>query len=316
MKNDVTKLLANKANLKAKAIYSALLKLYAEFGGAKAVYIYQLGYTPGKLDNLKYEMRKHLNISDKDIALEKNREDDEPQADDIQTDNSLLTADEIAWMQNAHNLEAAARLANPMLPEGAKTITGEEGAEPVELEDVNDKIEDNATPNPIIVGMPEDVSAAIKLRDEYPFLDDENLPMEMKALVTDKFRAYRKYAAEHAEILKAENEADAEDKLYELAKSAVASFQLNQDIKDELDYYRDSDGKVLGKVPSLANLKIKQEIAEMTEAELVKHRNNALKSVSKYEKAGNKKELLKTWKFRLSETEKRLKEDYNYQLEK
>lgn len=329
MKSDAIKLLANKENIKAKNIYNALLKIYSEFAGPRAIYVYQLGYTPGKLENLKYEVRKHFAISDKDIALAS------LQAEDADDDAEVtLSAAEIAAKQTAlaspakpleelnsdiqnHNVggktsdSTSELITEGEIPEGKKT-----------LEDVNSDIQKHnvpgtdSDPDSPLASLPEYVSAAVKLRDEYPFLDDENTPMELKALVTDKFSAYRKYAAQHAELLKAADENEAAENLYRLAKGTVASYQLNQDIKAELDFYRDSNGKVLGKVASLANLKIAQEIGEMTEAELVKHRNNALKSVSKYEKAADKKELLKMWRFRLKETERRLKDDYNYQLDK
>lgn len=327
MKSDAIKLLANKENIKAKNIYNALLKIYSEFAGPRAIYVYQLGYTPGKLENLKYEVRKHFGITEKDIALSHLHVEEVSYSDGARIANMI---DEWKGLANPakpleelnsdiedHNVGGKTSdsdselITEGEIPEGKKT-----------LEDVNSDIQKHnvpgtdSDPDSPLASLPEYVSAAVKLRDEYPFLDDENTPMELKALVTDKFSAYRKYAAQHAELLKAADENEAAENLYRLAKGTVASYQLNQDIKAELDFYRDSNGKVLGKVASLANLKITQEIGEMTEAELVKHRNNALKSVSKYEKAADKKELLKAWKFRLKETERRLKDDYNYQLDK
>ncbi len=153
----------------------------------------------------------------------------------------------------------------------------------------------------------------IGIRDEYPFLNDENCPDVFKILVADKISAYKSYAAIHAEILGVETSEDAEERLYEVGKKALEKWQLNKDIKDELDFYRDSNGKILGKHPLLADLKMKQDVGEMSEADLVKARTNALKSVSKYEGQG-KKDLVDFHRNKLKEVERRLKDDFKHNL--
>lgn len=159
-----------------------------------------------------------------------------------------------------------------------------------------------------------EVKDAITLRDQYPFLSEENCPDIFKILVADKITAYKKYAAAHAEILEAENEADAEEKLYEIGKTALANWSLNQEIKEELDFYRDTNGKILGNHPLLADMKMKQDVGEMSEADLVKARTNAQKSVSRYEKDETKKELSEKWQKKLSEIERRLTQDFKHTL--
>lgn len=281
MQNNFLKILANLDGKKDKFVYEDLLEAYTPLAGLRQVYHYQLGYTPNKLVNLKYEIQKNQGITDKQIALYTPEEETE---EDLNDDvGNALTPEQIEAAKIAHDAEVAART----------------------------KVE----VNPIIAEMDEPVYQGLKLRDEYPFLNEENCPDVFKVLVSDKITAYKNYAAKHAEALEAADQGEAEDKLYTLAKEAIANFQNNIDIKDELDFYRESNGKVLGKHPKLKDLKITQEINEMSEAELVKHRNNALKSVSKYAKAGNKDKEVE-WSLRLNFAERNLIDKYNHKLEK
>lgn len=283
MKHEFLKILSRESKTKPKKLYNELLEEYSQVAGVRQVYHYQLGYTPTKLENLKYEIKKSQGISDKEIALY-----------DPANEPEDLTP------QQAEGVSAA-------LGDGIIVKTGNEdldaGRTPEEIKILFD-LDQNA-----------DAKDGLKLRDEYPFLNDERTPDAIKALVTDKISAYKKYAALHAEALQAADEAEAEDKLYELASEALKNYELNQDIKAELDFFRDGNGKVLGKHPKLKDLRIEQEIGEMTEAELVKHRQNALKSVSKYAKAGNA-DKENEWAFRLQNTEARLENDFKYKFEK
>lgn len=281
MQNNFLKILANLDGKKDKFVYEDLLEEYTPIAGLRQVYHYQLGYTPNKLVNLKYEIQKKMEITDKQIALYTPEEETE---EDLNDDGgNTLTPEQIEAAKIAHDAEVVARI--------------------------------KAEVNPIISEMDEPVYQGLKLRDEYPFLNDENCPDVFHALVGNKISAYKNYAAKHAEALEAADQVEAEDKLYTLAKEAITNFQNNIDIKDELDHYRDTNGKVLGKHPKLKNLKITQEIGEMSEADLVKHRGNALKSVSKYAKAGNKDKEAE-WVYRLLNTEENLIEKYNHKFEK
>ena len=286
MKSKFIKILANTDQKKDKKLYNELLNAYAEIATVRQVYHYQLGYTPSKLENLTYEIKKSQEITDKEIALFVPGEEDEQE--DIKSIIGL-TPEQIALAEKAaKEAELAAQ----------------------EIEAKNN--------NPILLEMPEPALQGLKLRDEYPFLNDENTPDAIKALVTDKFTAYRNYAALHAEALEAADQNEAEEKLVELTSEAVKAFQLNLDIKDEFDYYRDTNGKILGKHPKLKDLKIEQEIDEMSEADLVKHRVNALKSIGKYKpesKTANT-ELLAEWTLRLSLVEKNLREKFNTTFDK
>ena len=261
MRNKALALLANQV-LTARKQYNELSILFTEIAHPQQVYFYNLGFTEQKLECLKYEIKNHLGISEKDVAL-------------------YTPTEEVA-----------------------ETTTKKEPK--VEIANVNDG---NGTENPVWVLMEDDAKDGFKLRDEYPFLDSEHCPDELKVLVSDKIAAYRRYAQKHAEAL-AISEDEANDELYNKLNEVVKEWEFNQSIKEELDFFRDSNGKVLGKHPKLKNLRIKQEIYEMSEAELVKHKGNAQKSINKYKDKEDKTELLADWQYRLQLVEERLNREF------
>lgn len=275
MKSKFIKVLANKESLKDKKLYNRLLELYAQVAGVKQVYHYQLGYTPQKLENLKYEIKKSQGISDKEIALYVPGEEDE------------------------ENLDSSANL----------DTTNLNASTPVETVQVE---------HPVLIGLQTETAAqeGLKIRDEYPFLNDPATPDAFKILVSDKITAYKEYAKKHAEALEAADQGEAEEKLYELASAAVKDYQMNQDIKKELDHYRDTNGKVLGKHPALADLKLQQEVNEMTEGDLVSQRSNAQKAVNKYKADKAKAHLHEYHSKKFELITERLQKDFNRTFDK
>lgn len=152
----------------------------------------------------------------------------------------------------------------------------------------------------------EDATAGLKLREEYSFLREESTPQELKALVTDKITAWYDFAEKHEKLAKmVENSGNTisengePDPLAVLCKEAIDKFQLNADIKKELDFYKEK-GKVLGIVPQLKFLKIDQELDEMSEADLVKHRLDAQKNKNKVKepKTDKEKARFENWSYR------------------
>lgn len=282
MKNKFIKILANLEGKKDQKLYALLLDAYSQVASVRQVYHYQLGYTPSKYENLVYEIKKSQGITDKEIALYQPGDEDEEETPTLEISISGSKTIENVDTRTAEDIAAQLDQENPILAE--------------------------------IHNLP-DVQGGLKLRDEYPFLNDEKTPDVFKVLVSDKITAYKRYAALHAEALEATDEADAEDKLYELASETVKAYQLNIDIKDELDHYRDTEGKVLGKHPKLKDLRIEQEIDEMSEADLIKHRVNAMKAIPKYDPK-EKPEKFAEWTLRLKLAEKNLLEKFNRTFEK
>ena len=152
----------------------------------------------------------------------------------------------------------------------------------------------------------EDATAGLKLREEYPFLREESTPQELKALVTGKITAWYDFAEKHEELaIMVENSGNTisengePDPLAVLCKEAIDKFKLNASIKKELDFYK-VKGKVLGIVPQTKFLKIDQELDEMSEADLVKHRLDAQKNKNKVKepKTDKEKARFENWSYR------------------
>lgn len=246
MKNNIIQLLKDEKQTQIEK-YNALLQFLSTKRGLFSIRNFQSGYSESKFESLVYEVKKDFEISDMDIHTFVPGE--EVPADENPDD---LTPEEIEAAKVAHQLEADKRNIDPKVT--------------AFLADLDKN---------------EEAKEGLKFHEEYPFLDDENTPMEIKALVTDKFAAWRNLAKNHAALVEGLEENEAQEKIYELAKGAVDNFQLNGDIKKELDFYKDQ-GKVLGKHPSLNNLKIEQEINELKDSgELVEMKNKAQKNASK-----------------------------------
>lgn len=124
-----------------------------------------------------------------------------------------------------------------------------------------------------------EVKEAIKFRDEFTFLKDDDCPEELKALVTDKFTAYHEFCDAHKELF--EKVAGVTDGvplqddavIFELAKKAVENFVVDQAIYDELAYYK-AEKKILGKHPVFAKRKLQEEVDSLSIADAAKRASN------------------------------------------
>ena len=256
MKNKIIALLKDETISKIER-YNALLNFLSQKRGLFSIRNLQTGYSDSKYDSLIFEVKKDYEITDLEIYEFSRETIDADPADDSSGDpaddtgSQDLTDEEKAAKQAIHEEEAAKRQQCPELQAFYKELENDDHAR-----------------------------TGVKLHDEYPFLDDENTPDEIKALVTDKFAAYRNFAKNHGALVDGLEENEAQQKIYELAKAAVDQFTLENDIKKELDFYKEQ-GKVLGKHPKLNNLVIAQEINELTEAGLVEMKNASQKNASK-----------------------------------
>lgn len=283
MKNKIIALLKDETLQKIE-VYNQLLNYLSTKRGLFAIRNFQNGYSDFKYDSIIHEIKKDYEITDLEIyeftgEAEENEE--------IIDDSTLLSDEEKAEKQKSHDDEAAKRQQSPELQAFYK-----------ELE------------------TSDDAKTGLKLHEEYPFLDDEKTPDEMKALVTDKFAAYRNFAKNHGALVVGLDENEANEKIYELAKAAVENFTLEADIKKELDFYK-VQGKVLGKHPKLNTLRIEQEINDLSEAELVEMKIKAQKNASKakleIEKDGtneSREKRLSDWNIREDRATHRLEKEF------
>ena len=246
MKNKIIGILKD-TQLSKIEIYNQLLNYLSQKRGLFAIRNYQNCYTEAKFESIKHEIKKDYEISDMDI-YNYAETPEVPENSDVPE----LSAEEIEAAKQAHALEVANRTnVNPALADFHKQLAENE-----------------------------DAKTGLKLHEEYPFLAEESTPMEIKALVQDKFNAWRNFATNHAALVEGLEENQAQEEIYNLANSALENFQLNADIKKELDFYKEQN-KVLGNHPALNNLRIAQEINDLKEAELVEMKIAAQKNASK-----------------------------------
>ncbi len=161
----------------------------------------------------------------------------------------------------------------------------------------------------------EEVKEVIKLRQAYPFLSEDDCPDELKILVADKQTAYEKYVAAHKALLVVVPEGEnatavemTEEEIFELAKTAVENFEVNQDIFAEMEHYKET-GEILGEHPIFIKRKLQEGINAMTMADAAKRQSNLDHYIRRdgkaLEKAKNDKDKakltkkIKNWKAEL-----------------
>lgn len=223
-----------------------------------------IGYTDRSLDNLLYELQKMHGITDaeKIIVVVKNKQ--------LKSENEELKTINEDLESEKEDLEF----------------------EKAELEDENEELKDE---NEELKSENKELKAKLELqtpasiRVEFPFLNNEDCPNELKILVADKITAWNNYAEAQNKINAAHTgEAPlSNEELADLAEVAVKSFDDNQKIYDELNAYA-TTGKVLGVHPIFRKLQIAREVEEMTTDELIKYKASSAKYFTV-----NKKELAK-----------------------
>src|SRR5690606_748194 len=154
-----------------------------------------------------------------------------------------------------------------------------------------------------------------KLRQEFPFLSEDNVPDKLKILVADKFTALEKFEAAHEQIQKMKAAGETEG-LFDLGKKAVENWELNQLIYDELNHYQEHK-EILGNHPIFADEMLQKQVDAYSTKEAMKRQGNLRSYISretpKLEKmAADKKEKaeakIKGWQDELNLIDARLNE--------
>lgn len=129
---------------------------------------------------------------------------------------------------------------------------------------------------------------------QYPFLRDKKVPNEFKILTNDKITAFVSYKEGHADLFeKVASVAEpllTTEEIYEIASGVVEDFLLNQDIKKELDHYRDTK-EILGNHEVFADLKAQREIDAIDPVKLQGKYNNLKSQISRLNKDPEKNKL-------------------------
>jgi len=121
------------------------------------------------------------------------------------------------------------------------------------------------------VDLPDEAKEGATLRSIFPFLSSEDCPDEFKILVADKITAYEKWV-ENYKALEANKNLTNEEVL-EHAKKAVEGFELDLDIMEELNYYKEH-GEILGEHPIFAAHNLQKAVNAIKVVDLVTRRNN------------------------------------------
>ncbi len=130
-----------------------------------------------------------------------------------------------------------------------------------------------------ILEIPEQIRKTIRLRDEFPFLGQPGCPNELKILVADMISLHENYVKAHSRLFDTMTDEDYQ----ETAASVVEDYLENQQIWEELQYYKEN-GKVLGNHVIFAYADRLKEIQAMPIAELHKLCNSLKSNISKTKK--------------------------------
>ncbi len=130
-----------------------------------------------------------------------------------------------------------------------------------------------------IATLPEEIVKTIKLRQEFPFLNDANCPDELKILVADRIKAYHTYVNAHQELFDATND----EELQAVAETVVENYLENQQIWNELNHYKET-GEILGENNIFDWVKREAEIRAMQTGELAKLREGLKNNISRTKK--------------------------------
>ena len=295
-KNEIIDIFVN-LRKDAKAKYQALVKVLLALSNstpAQKRYYNASIYSPLNLSGLEYDIKKLCGITDSDISRA------------VKTEKKTVTKVVSIFPEDLKNalqdLDLENADYNKELRPLAKQLSKVYNKEPESQKkpDLIAFIEANFTKEPtakekaeaivkVFEAAPNEVKTDLKLRDEFPFLSEDDCPNEFKILVADKLTAFKKWL-EGREELKALVAAGATNEdIFEIAKTTVANFELNLEIYDELEYYKEH-GTILGKHEIFADKMLEEGVANMSTVELTKRQKNLRTYVSKDEKALNKME--------------------------
>lgn len=213
-----------------------------------------IGFTDRSLENLLYELQKIHAITDaekvKVIVLDEQLQEEN---EELKSENEDLQSEKEDLESEKEDLEA----------------------EKEELKAENEELKAKF-----------ELQTPESIRVEFPFLNNEDCPNELKILVADKITAWNKYVAAQNTIAAAHSgEAPlSEEELAKLAEESVKAFDDNQKIYDELNAYA-TTGLVLGAHPIFRKLQIAREVEEMTPEQLIKYKASSAKYFTDNKKA-------------------------------
>jgi hypothetical protein len=104
----------------------------------------------------------------------------------------------------------------------------------------------------------------MKLREDYPFLNDRSCPDELKILVADKITTYHTYIEGHKALFQCQTI----DDCLVAASRVITNYLENRQIHQELEHFK-KRGKILGKHQIFTTIRRINEIRSMNLAQLI-----------------------------------------------
>lgn len=269
MKSQVLAFFVNLPKSK-EAQFNEAFKLFRKCPGkslAQEGFFNRSGYSPNNLESLFYDLKKLVDLKNVEIKNAKKK---------------IVKVDDKALKESDEQRIEASK----------KALLKEVGAKNKEE---------------IFTKAPDFVKEEFKLKDEFPFLKEENCPDEFYILVGKKFNHYDAYVEAHKDLLVtiSDTEDDAapiplkQEEINALAKKAVENFVVNQQIWDELNHYKET-GKVLGKHPVFVEYKLKEKVESLTVEDVTKrvtlldgYIRRDTKKLEKAQKSKNKNDIEK-----------------------
>lgn len=242
MKEEIIKFFENDRS------FNGAIALYSKYG-RNALFLRSVnikGDTPKNKESLLYELLKLTGLSGKDFQRLINA----PVGISPDAMEKLAT---IAAKLKAENLTA-----NQKTPNSAPVD--------VEVKALLDKA-------------PEEFVKSVKLRQEFPFLNENTCPNELKILVADMLTAYNNYVEAHPKLALAENA----EEVSALAETVVENYLENRSIWEELNHYKEK-GEILGEHPTLQELAFREEIKGKTTPELIKLKDSLYNKITRTKK--------------------------------
>ena len=237
----------------------------------------RIGFTDAGLENLLYDLQQMHQISDVEIAegISSNVIQLIPEQPEFVLAN--LTKEQLAKYAEDEGFTLAKNLTKP------KMIASIELQQKAKLEASlqEDTIDDNANTDApnfakfLVDGIEEDFKP---VREEFPFLNEEDCPEVFFIVVGKKITAYKKWqdAQQQLSAIEQEPQTATPEEVKELAIIAETNFRENQALYDELNHYN-LNGEILGKHSLFRENVAKREVESMTTAQLSKYRNSSAK---------------------------------------
>lgn len=295
-KNEVKEVLVT-SYASPKEKFNAILAIFLKLDTvteAQKRYFNAAGFSPNNLDALQYDIKKLCGIKDTELVSAKKDVKKEVAPTPTIPVEAQTVIDTVDLNSLDYNKElkplakAVAEVLQVELP-SQKKVDLIAFLEELKTPENNELEETTEAVKQILVNAPEEVKTDLKLRDEFPFLAAEDCPDKFKILVADKLTAYNKFRDSRAEIKKLLELGATEDELFEMAKTTVENFELNLEIYDELNYYKEH-GEILGKHPIFADDMLSEKVAKMSTVELTKRQKNLRTYVSRDSKKLDKME--------------------------